>query len=74
LIFGCYISGPETQKFAPLVDSVLMPPLMDIEMVDSHKTFTLPLFDLDWKFVYSYVGVKVKDMILEVRSQSALLA
>ena len=70
LIFGYNISGPEIQRMAPLVYSVLLPPVIGIEMVDSYKTISLPQFDLDWEFVYDYVGVKVKDMILEVRSQS----
>jgi len=72
-MFGCKISGPETQKVSPFVDSVLLPPIVGIEMVDSYKTLNLPQFDLDWEFVYGYVGVKVKDMILEVSSQSASL-
>jgi len=71
-MFGYNISGQETQ-LAPLLESVRWPPVLGIELPDTYKTINLPQFDLDWEFVYGYIGTKLKDMIIEVRSQSASL-
>jgi len=35
---------------------------------DSDKTLNFSQLEFDWEFFYRYVGVKMKDMILEVRT------
>lgn len=63
-----YISGKEAQSFA----SLLLPPFLDIEFGGSNN-LDLSKLNFDWDFFYGYVGARVKDMILEVRSQRASL-
>lgn len=56
------ISGQEAQNIA----SIRYPPFWDIEFGNSDKTLNFSQLDFDWDFFYSYIGVKMKDMILEV--------
>ena len=58
-----FILGPEAQSFA----SVVYPPLFDIHFGESDKTFNWSHYDFNLEIFYSYVSVKMKDMILEVR-------
>lgn len=64
-----YISGPLVEI---LLSSSLFPPFLDVEFSQS-QMLDFSQYDFDFEFLYGYVGAKVKDMILEVRSQIASL-
>jgi len=65
------ISGPEIQKLFSFTQLGRFPPVTDIQFSDSYEMTDVSQFDFDWVFFYGYVGVNVKDMILEVRLHRA---
>ena len=47
--------------------SIRLPPYFDLDFGSTAGAFNFSGIDFDWEFFYTYVTIKTKDSILEVR-------
>jgi|SRR6218665_557107 len=69
LKLGLTASGPEVEGMASLRPS----PFWDLDFGVYNGVYNASQMDFDWEFFYNYLGIKMKDSILEVRSCMTLL-
>lgn len=58
-----YVLGPQSENLA----SIRYPPVVDFGFGEGYNASTYSQINLDWEFFYNYLGMKMKDAILEVR-------